>query len=275
MTTPPLPNYDYDVDKLRKAYEKALKEIQREIKSVFLTDYKRAQLLAIEKNITVILSDIAKYAQEWTSASITQAALQGIASTMVANGVVDTFDEALTLAKFNQANRQFVAAAIADTQADLLAVTQNMNRQAKLAIRKATAEVTRATLARGDNAIGQLSKEIRTRIEKSADIAIIDASGRRWAVGHYTDVVASTNLFNAHREASINEALAEGSLYGRISRHNAKDKCKDYEGKILKLTPDAPGDYLYIGDISRKDLFHPRCRHVIIPVRDPSRYNTR
>lgn len=269
MTTPPLPNYDYDVEKLRKAYEKALKEVQREIKSVFLTDYKRAQLLAIEKNITIILSDISKYAQEWASVSITQAALEGIASTMVANGIVDTFDEALTLAKFNQANRQFVAAAIADTQADLLAVTQNMNRQAKLAIRKATAEATRATLARGDNAIGQLSKEIRTRIEKSADIAIIDAKGRRWAVGHYTDVIASTNLFNAHREASINEALAEGSLYGRISRHNAKDACKKYEGKIVKLVSDAPGDYQYIGDISRKELFHPKCKHVVTPTRTP------
>lgn len=271
MATPPLPNYDYDIKRLTKAYEKALKDVQKEIKSVYLTDYKRAQLVAIEKNISVILSDIAEYAQEWASASISQAALDGIAATMVSSGAVETLDEALKLAKFNQANRRFVEAAIADTQADLLAVTQNMNRQAKLAIRKATAEATRAMLTRGDNAVGQLSREIRKQIEKSADMAIIDAAGRRWKVGHYTDVIASTNLFNAHREASINEALSEGSLYGRISRHGATDACRKYEGTIVKLVADAPGDYLYIGDISRKELFHPKCKHIVTPVSNPDR----
>ena len=271
MTTPPLPDYDYDIKRLTKAYEKALKDVQKEIQSVFLTDYKRAQLLAIEKNISVILSDLAEYAQEWVSASISQAALEGIATTMLANDVVETFDEALKLATFNQANRRFVDAAIADTQADLLAVTQNMNRQAKLAIRKATAEATRSMLTRGDNAIGQLSKDIRKRIEQIPDMAILDAAGRRWRVGHYTDVIASTNLFNAHREASINEALAEGSMYGRISKHGATDKCKDWEGRIIKLSPDAPGDYPYIGDISRKELFHPKCKHIVTPVRRSDR----
>lgn len=269
MATPPIPQYDYNVNELTKAYETALKDIQRELQSVFLTDYKRAQLQAIEKNISAILSDLAVYAKDWTKQAITQAALDGIASTMVSVGIVPTFEEALTLAKFNQANRSLVAAAIADTQADLLSVTENMNRQAKVAIRQATAEATRSMLTRGDNNIEQLSREVRKRIEKMPDMAIIDASGRRWSVRNYTDMVASTKMMYAHRESSVNEGLADGYSYGRISRHNAVDACRKYEGKIVKLTPDAPGDYPYIGDIPRRELFHPRCKHLVTPIRTP------
>lgn len=273
MPTPPTPNYDYDVQKIRKAYEKALKDVQREVQSIFLTDFKRAQIVATEESIRNILSDIAKYSDEWASAAVTKSATEGIASTVYSLGLTSTYAEALAIARFNQVNKRLVAAAIADTQADLLAVTQNIERQAKLAIRRATAEAMRASMTSGNNATSDIAEEIRQRIIKSTDVAIIDSAGRRWKVGHYADVVARTNMMNAHREASIIEALAEGSQYGRISRHGATDACAQYEGKIVKLDADAPGDYPYIGDIPRSKLFHPCCKHLVTPLRDPSKYN--
>lgn len=273
MPTPPTPNYDYDVKKVRKAYEKALKDVQREVQSIFLTDFKRAQIVATEESIRNILSDIVKYSDEWASVAITKSATEGIASTVYSLGLTSTYAEALTISRFNQVNKRLVAAAIADTQADLLAVTQNIERQAKLAIRRATAEAMRASMTSGNNATSDIAKEIHQRIIKSTDVAIIDSAGRRWKVGHYADVVARTNMMNAHREASITEALSEGSQYGRISRHGATDACAQYEGKIVKLDADAPGDYPYIGDIPRSKLFHPACKHLVTPLRDPSKYN--
>jgi len=272
MPEVPQPNYDYDVKRLVKAFEQALKDVQRELDALFLTDFERAQILAVEKSIRNILSDMIKYGDEWATVAMTTAATEGIASAIYALGLVNTFDEALKVVKFNTANKRLVDAAIADTQADILAVTQNIERQAKLAIRKATAEAVRHKLTRGINATQDLSKEIRQRIIKATDVAIIDARGNRWKVGTYADMLARTKMMNAHREASINEALSEGSYYGRISKHNAKDACRKWEGKIVKLVADAPGDYPYVGDLPRNEIFHPNCRHLVTPLRDPSKY---
>lgn len=273
MPEAPQPNYDYDVKRLVKAFEQALKDVQRELDALFLTDFERAQILAVEKSIRNILSDMIKYGDEWATVAMTTAATEGIASAIYALGLVNTFDEALKVVKFNTANKRLVDATIADTQADILAVTQNIERQAKLAIRKATAEAMRYKLTRGINATQDISKEIRQRIVKATDVAIIDARGNRWKVGTYVDMLARTKMMHAHREASINEALSDGSYYGRISRHNAKDACRKWEGKIVKLVADAPGGYPYIGDLPRNEIFHPNCRHLVTPLRDPSKYN--
>ena len=273
MREAPQPNYDYDVKKVVKAYERALKDVQRELNDLFLTDFERAQLIAAERNVRNTLSDMTQYSDEWASVAVSKSATEGIASTIYSLGLAPTYEEALKIAKFNAVNKRLVAAAIADTQADLLAVTQNIERQAKLAIRKATAEAMRQTLTHGNNATQDIAKEVRQRIVQATDAAIIDVRGNRWKVGNYADVVARTNMMNAHREASINEALSEGSMYGRISRHGATDACRQYEGKIVKLVADADGDYPYIGDIPRSKLFHPRCKHLVTPLRDPSKYN--
>ncbi|WP_427110924.1 phage minor capsid protein [Lysinibacillus xylanilyticus] len=273
MREAPQPNYDYDVNRLVKAYELALKDVQQELNALFLTDFERAQIIAVEKLIVHRLSDIRKYSDEWSAVAMTHAATNGIASTIFTLGLTKTYEDALKIVKFNTANKRLVDAAIADTQADLLAVTQNIERQAKLAIRKATAEAMRFKLTRGINATQDLSKEIRQRIVKATDVAIIDARGNRWKVGNYADMLARTKMMEAHKEASINEALSEGSLYGRISRHGAKDACSKHEGKIVKLVVDAPGDYPYIGDLPRNEIFHPNCAHTVSPLRDPSKYN--
>lgn len=273
MPEVPQPNYEYDVKRLVKAFEQALKDVQRELDALFLTDFERAQILAVEKSIRNILSDMTKYGDEWATVAMTTAASEGIASTIYALGLASTYEDAVKIVKFNTTNKRLVDAAIADTQADLLAVTQNIERQAKLAIRKATAEAMRYKLTRRINATQDISKEIRQRIVKATDVAIIDARGNRWKVSNYADMLARTKMMHAHREASINEALSEGSYYGRISRHNAKDACRKWEGKVVKLVADAPGDYPYVGDLPRKEIFHVNCKHLIIPLRNPSKYD--
>ena len=271
MVEVPQPEFERDIRKVVKVYEQALKDVQAELNSLFLTDFERAQILAVEKNIRAILSDTAEYAEEWSAVAITMAATEGIAATIFALELVETYDEALKIAKFSRVNKRLVDAVIADTQADLLAVTQNVERQAKLAIRRATAEAMRSQLAKGVNATQNLSKAIRDNIVQATDVAIIDRRGRRWKVGDYADVIARTKMMEAHKEASINEAIAEGSYYGRISKHGATDACRNYEGKIIKLVASADGDYPYIGDLPRKEIFHPNCKHIITPLRDPSR----
>lgn len=271
MPEVPRPNYDYDVKQVVKAYERALKDVQAELNTLFLTDFQRAQITAVELNIRNILADLNKYGSEWATVSVTKSATHGVADTIYALGLTETYAEALTIAKFNGTNKRLVAAAIADTQADLLAMTQNIDRQAKLAIRRATAEAMRSQLTQGINGSRALSSAIRKQITEATDVAIIDSRGRRWKINTYTDMLARTKMMEAHREASINEALSEEAYYGVISRHGATDACRGYEGKIVKLFADAPGDYPYISDLPKRDIFHVNCKHLVSPLRDPSR----
>lgn len=263
----PQPEFERDIRKLTKAYEQALKDVQAELNSLFLTDFERAQIVATEKHIKQILDDLNEFAEEWATVAITAAGLEGVASTLYTLELADTLEEARKIAKFSQPNKRLIDAVIADTQADLLAVTQNVNRQAKIAIRKATAEAMRSQLAKGINATQNLSKEIRDRIVQATDVAIIDRRGRRWKVETYADMLARTKMKQAHQEASINEALSEGAYYGLVSSHGAKDKCRDYEGKVVKLVPEAPGDFPYLYDIPKTEFNHVGCKHVITGIR--------
>lgn len=275
MREAPRPDYEYDVKKLTREYEKALKSVQAELNSLFLTDFERAQIIAVEGNIRAILRDLRKYGDEWTTAAVTKSALNGVASTIYTLGLTETFDDALKIAKFNGTNKRLVEAVIADTQADLLAVTQNVERKTRAAVRQVSADVMRAKTAADINGTQSLqqaiTKGLRDKLGNAADTAIVDAAGRRWKLKTYTEMLARTKMLEAHKEATINEALDEGSQYAVISRHGATDACANWEGRVISLTPDAPGNYPYIGDIPRSQIFHVNCKHVISALRDPER----
>lgn len=275
MREAPRPNYDYDVKRLTREYERSLKSVQAELNSLFLTNFERAQIVAVEANIRVILRDLRKYGDEWAQVAVTKSARDGVVSTIYALGLAETYADALKIAKFNGMNKRLVEAVIADTQADLLAVTQNVERKTRAAVRQVTADVLRANTTAGINGTRTLqqaiAKGLRDKLGSSADTAIVDAAGRRWKLKTYTEMLARTKMLEAHKEATRNEALDEGSQYAVVSRHGATDACAGWEGRIISLVPDAPGDYPYIDDIPRSQLFHPCCKHVITPVRNPER----
>ncbi|MGN7387732.1 phage minor capsid protein [Sporosarcina sp. SAFN-015] len=275
MREAPHPDYSYDVQRLTREYEKALRNIQAELNTLFLTDFERAQIVAVEENIKAILRDLNRYGSDWARQTITQSAREGVASTIYSLGLADTFEEALKIARFSSLNKPLVEAIITDTQADLLAVTQNVSRKTRSAVRQATADVLRAKTSAGINGTQSLqqalTKELRKQLGSAADTAIVSANGARWRLKPYVEMLVRTKTMQAHKEASINEALDRDVQYGVISRHGATDACRNWEGRIVAYTPDAPGGFPYIGDLPRNEIFHPNCRHLITPVRRPDR----
>jgi len=267
----PTPSYEYEISQLVDYYRRAVNDILRELNSVDLTDFQRANALAVLADIADILSELDDNAAAWVEENIPKAALDGVAGAIMALGVAETIDEARTIAKFNRLNRELVKAVVADTQADLLAVTQNISRKVKAAVRQAVAESMRANMTRGINGRRTISADIvtdmRKRLGDAVNTGIIDAAGRRWKPEVYADMVVRTKMMQAHKEATRNEAISRGAYYGVISSHNAADACRNWEGKIVKLTPDAPGDFPYVDDLPRREIFHPNCRHIITPVR--------
>ncbi|MCU6709344.1 phage minor capsid protein [Paenibacillus sp. J5C_2022] len=260
---------------LAAAYKDAVKRIRAELLSMDLTDMSRANTAAALREVARILSALNKESAEWVATNIPEAARVGVVKAIIDLGVAESVEAAEKIAKFNRINSDMVAAAIADTQSDLLAVTQNIDRRTKATVRKVAADSFRANMAAGINGWRTISRDIlaglRAELGKAVDTGIIDSAGRRWKPEVYVDMVTRTKTAEMSRNAATNEAIQREAYYGVISRHGATDACREYEGKIVKLIPDAPGDYPYIGELPRRKIFHPCCRHTVTPVRDPAR----
>lgn len=273
MVAIPEPVYDYNIEILVRAYKNALLSISTELSRLDLTTMSRANSRAALAEVASILRSLNDESAAWVERYIPKAATEGISRTIVALGAADTLEDAEKIVKFNRINREFVASAVADTQADLLAVTNNVNRRVRTAVRQATADSMRANLTRGVNGNKTLNADILARMKKTLgsaiDTGIVDSAGRRWLPESYVKMLTRTKMAVTQRESSINEAVGRGAYYGVISRHNAVDKCRGYEGMIVKLTPGAPGEYRYIGDLPRNEIFHPCCKHLVTAIRDP------
>lgn len=270
----PKPSYEYDINRLVELYRKGIDEILSELNRLDVSDMQRAQILATLKNIADSLVQTHAGAVEIAQELLTKAVEDGIVNTIIALGVVETVEEAQNIVKFNKANKALTEAVISDTQADLLAVTQNIERRVRVAVRQVAADSMRANYARGINGRKAISRDIlvglRDKLGASVNTGIIDAAGRRWKPEVYVDMLVRTKTMSAHLDSTLNEAVAREAYYGRVSSHGAKDACRNYEGKIVKLVADAPGDYPYIGDLrGGRDIFHPNCKHLVTPVRVP------
>ncbi|WP_239613925.1 phage minor capsid protein [Cohnella mopanensis] len=257
------------VDKLTLAYKTAVARILAELERIDLTDMSRASSIAVLAEVSKILVGLNEESAAWVAENVPLAARDGVLTALTSLGIRNP-EQVVRLTRLNQ---EMVKAVIEDTQADLLAVTQNVERRVRAAVRQVTGDALRTNMAAGINGRRTNTHDImaglRKKLGDSVNTGIIDASGRRWRPEVYVDMVVRTKMASAHRESTINEAVGRGAYYGRISRHGAKDACASWEGKIVKLVPDAPGPFPYIGDLPRREIFHPCCRHLVSPIRVP------
>jgi hypothetical protein len=260
------PDYEDDVKDITGAFGGAVDDIKRELEQMPLD---RRGANAAAKKVGGILKALTGKASSWVDRVIPKAAKEGVSRALSALGIGKKTEEQ----PVNRVNSELISATSEDTYADLLAVTKNIDRRTKAAIRRAVADAMRANLEAGVNGRRTINADtianIRRELGAAADNAIIDAAGRRWKVETYVDMVTRTRAMQTQIDATINESLARGVRYGVISKHGAKDACGRWEGRIVKLVRDADGPYPFIGDLPRREIFHPNCRHVISPVRDP------
>ena len=248
-----IPDFTDDVDELIKRFEQALRDIQAELRALSTTNMQRKELLEAQRVIRNRLSDITKYTEEWSETRVEEAILGAIIAAKLAMGLAVIADEL-----FSSKQRQFVTLSTDALISDITAVTQSIERQTNVAIRKMQVEAMRST---------ELTRSAVNDIIDGTDIAIIDRAGRRWKTQTYLDVLANTSLMNAYRDAAVLEGLTSGNGLGQITSHpKTRDACLNHQGKIVKLSPDVPGDYPYYRDLSH--IWHPSCRHRIIPLHD-------
>lgn len=267
----PTPTYDYEISILVGYYEDALRDLQRELSRIDLNTYQRANIISVQNEVRKILQELDENAAAWVANQIPIAVQDGITRTLISLEVATTIAEATEIMKFNRLNNELIKTIVADTQSDLMQISQNIDRRVRNTIREVTAEVLRSNVTKGINGRKALTSDIvtnlRAKLGDSVNTGIIDTSGRRWNPKIYAEMVVRTKTATAHREAMLNESLSRKAYYGVISRHGAHDACRLYEGKIVKLTPDAPGGYPYMHDLPRREIFHPNCKHLVTPIR--------
>lgn len=265
----PEPKYNYEVDQLSAYYQEAIQDILVELDRVDMDNFRRANAKATLASISEILSELDDKSKAWVERNIPKAARDGVINTIVSLGVAQTVEEAAKIASFSRLNKEMVAAAVADTQADLLAVTENVGRKTKAAVRKAVSDSMRYHMTRGENGRRTIAADIRKTLQKSVETGIIDAARRRWRPEVYADMAVRTKMMETYREATTNEAIKRNVYYAVISSHGAKDACRYHEGKVMKLTEDAPGNYPTYDQLKASgEIWHPNCRHSYAPIRD-------
>jgi hypothetical protein len=269
------PSYDYNAGRFVRFYKLALKDIQGELQKADITNMRAAQSYALQENIRERLRQLNTEAFEWANANIPNAAKNGVATSLVSLGLVGDLEEAKKIAHFNKPNEKLVAAAIADTHKDILAITKYMDDNVRKRIRDVAAIAIREKLVTGYGRrtiakdMTRRILELQNELADSADVAIRDNANRVWKVEHYTEMLARTKLMNTHTDATTNDAVGRGALYATVSTNpRTKDACQWHEGRIVKLDPNAEGDFMTVDELKASgQIFHPNCKHHILPFR--------
>jgi Phage minor capsid protein 2 len=275
MSKIPEPNYDHSTEKLVEEYRKAILRIKRELETLDLTKTQRVNYTATLKEIGKVISELDQTMIAWVNENIPIAVTEGTARALVDLELVATFEEALQIEKFNRLNTELIKVAIADTQQDLLQASQNVTKRVRNTIREVFAEVMRENMAEGVNGVKTISSQTVSRLKQKlndvTDKSIIYSNGSRRSLEDYVDTVTRTKMSRTYMEATINESVSREVYYGQISKHGAKDDCRLWEGRIVKLSPNAPGDYPHVFELPSRQIFHPRCKHHVSAVRNPQR----
>jgi hypothetical protein len=272
MADIPRPNYDYDVNKLVKAYENAVLKIAKELERIDLIDFSRAHSIAVLSEVSKVLIELDETTIDWVEKVVPMAIIEGATTAILALEVVTSIEDAEKIVKFNKFNKELVKVMIADTQTDLLAISQNVDRRVRNAVRQVFAETVRNNYAAGINGRKTINQQtidgLKKKLGDAVNIGIIDNAGRRWKPQDYVDMLTRTKLMYAYNEAHTNEAISRGAFYGVISSHGATDACRYHEGRIVKLSEEAEGDFPTIEQLRGSgQIFHHRCKHHVSSFR--------
>ncbi|MDA2396513.1 minor capsid protein [Bacillus cereus] len=270
------PSYVYNVGRLVRIYRRALQNMQAQIDQMEIADLNRATGIALMHNIQLELIKVDKEADEWIKENVPLAAKEGIAQTLHALGYADTIEAAYRIARFSQTNADMARVAAADTMKNVLAITDNMATEMQRGIRAVSAEVIATGIATSRNStvmsdqMKEKINELKQQLKDCVDTGIIDKGGRRWSVEHYTEMLARTKLTEIQKQATENEAISRGAYYATISFNGStKDACRFHQGRIIKLKAEAEGSYPTYDELKATgQIFHPNCKHHIVPFRD-------
>jgi len=161
-------------------------------------------------------------------------------------------------------NKGYVQQVFKDNFQHVAAQTDKMSADIKGELRRETALIMQRAAVEGLTR-KQATKELHGQmISKEPGFKFVDKAGRTWDNQTYFEMLTRTLMHTAQRETYINTLTNEGHDLVIVSTHGAKDKCHNWEGKVISLT-GATEDYPTLSSVLKTgDIFHPRCKHTLI-----------
>ena len=275
----PTPVYVRDRKKISKLYERALKQISKQIlKDLVVTDPSNIQIInqvKLMKQLELILKQLNGEVKNYTEEVIIQAIRHGQAVHLMKIAGIEDYNEALKQAGLTVLPKEMLEALVSDTFQDLLIATTFMEDSLKKTVRKTVAKVMQLKMAQNtgrvemvDLLVKELSKKgLSKTLTEEGFVGIIDKRGRRWNLKTYADMVITTKTQQAHVEGIRHEADLTGYDLAIISDHNAKDVCSKWENVIISLNGKTKGFPTYAQVRRTKECFHPNCEHTLLPIR--------
>lgn len=161
-------------------------------------------------------------------------------------------------------NRDYVELMHKDAMGHIAAQTDKMMAEMKDTLRSEASQVFRLAAVEGISRKEAHMKLKGKLLEKDPSFQFVDKAGRAWKTDTYLEMLTRTVMKNAMRECFLNTMVNEGKDLVKISRHGATDACSRWEGKVVSITGATAG-YPTFADLPRSQIFHPRCRHRLLP----------
>lgn len=269
----PQPEYDYNTRRLVAIYREGIQAIKTQLDEMLMQgELDDARFLAqMMAQYEQIVAQLNSDASQWAQDVLTEVYQNGVENGAFAAGAAS---EVVANISLSRPHRLMANAFIADTQSDLLKMTQYVDAQVRTAVQSAVGQAIRNRIARGDNNVGVIKgdilRDLRKQFAEAANTVIIDKLGRPWTAERYADMIAYTKQKDAHDEATRIEALDRGVEYGLIVGPSATDACIYHIGRIVRLTEAGDDQYMTLDELKASNqIFHPKCRHRVVPYANP------
>lgn len=251
-----------NVDDLIKLFVNAYNEIVAEINGA--TDFGVANRRAILAQIEEILQRLAEKSNEYLAETLPQYYSVGADDAVRQLSNIDA--ELAVKTGFNKIHEEAIGSLVDGASTAIAESIQGVYRSTTQLLSKAVREQITQRIATGQisgASLTQVRKQIKGTLAEQGLTAIVDRSGRNWALKDYAEMVYRTKAVEARNRGLINRMAENDYDLVQVSDHfGSCDYCKPWQGKILSVSGITKG-YETVADAERGGLFHPNCRHTI------------
>lgn len=234
---------DKEAKKLIKLYEKAEKDLTKQITTALLKGNQTEYLRSLKKNTQEILQQLRKDSKVWCNTSIPRVYASGEAA-------------------FGDIHQQAMKILAENSYSRLEDVTAFVGRRVDDVYRTLALESVRATVA-GYDSWQKVARNYRQNLANKGITGFQDRLGRKWNMSSYTRMVARTTTMEAQIEGTKNRIIEQGHDLVKVSSHVGEcPLCTPWGGRVLSLTGKTPG-YTTLDEARQEGLFHPNCRHAL------------
>lgn len=254
---------------ITKLYRDAQRDIILEIKSA--TDYRRKELALIGRNINDILERMGEKRDRIIEKAVEEHYEEGFDRAV---GAMKTAGGTGIRAAFSVIDTQAIKAMAEEISALLGEADAGALRHSIRMLNSARAQAVLSRIARG-RLLGKTLPEIKRDVEKELSngmVVLRDRRGRRWSMDTYAEMVTRTNMVKSTNTGLQNRLASEGADLVIVSQHSSThEECRRWEGEVLSITGETKewdGKKVYTVDYAtNQGLFHPNCKHRLLPFK--------